>query len=124
MRYSRLTTVHVSDWINAQLNLDKYCKTHVRDRENFWGVASRRGMIIIDAFLSVHIPFLLPVSMPVSSNDVQRLFLQAIMSRKFVSQKLAAKIWEKCIDAVRGARLSDHLTRAGRLTLGYLFSYE
>ncbi|KAM5533290.1 hypothetical protein V8D89_013067 [Ganoderma adspersum] len=41
--------------------------------------------------------------MPVSSNDVQRLFLQAILSRKILSQKLAAKIWEKCIAAVQVA---------------------
>ncbi|TBU50898.1 Nse1 non-SMC component of SMC5-6 complex-domain-containing protein [Dichomitus squalens] len=41
--------------------------------------------------------------MPVSSNDVQRLFLQAILSRRILSQKLAAKIWEKCIDAVKAA---------------------
>lgn len=39
----------------------------------------------------------------VSSADVQRLFLQAILSRRILSQKLAAKIWEKCIDAVKGA---------------------
>ncbi|KAI0636855.1 Nse1 non-SMC component of SMC5-6 complex-domain-containing protein [Trametes polyzona] len=37
----------------------------------------------------------------VSSADVQRLFLQAILSRRILSQKLAAKIWEKCIDAVK-----------------------
>ena len=65
-------------------------------------------MSIIDAFLPVHILFILCVSMPISSNDVQRLFLQAIMSRKIVSQKLAAKIWEKCIDAVKGARSLSH----------------
>ncbi|KAH9856996.1 Nse1 non-SMC component of SMC5-6 complex-domain-containing protein [Lenzites betulinus] len=39
----------------------------------------------------------------VSSADVQRLFLQAILSRRILSQKLAAKIWEKCIDAVKEA---------------------
>ncbi|CDO71235.1 hypothetical protein BN946_scf184863.g31 [Trametes cinnabarina] len=39
----------------------------------------------------------------VSSTDVQRLFLQAILSRRILSQKLAAKIWEKCIDAVKEA---------------------
>ncbi|KAI0375014.1 hypothetical protein BV20DRAFT_961260 [Pilatotrama ljubarskyi] len=37
----------------------------------------------------------------VSSADVQRLFLQAILSRRILSQQLAAKIWEKCIDAVK-----------------------
>ncbi|OJT03133.1 Non-structural maintenance of chromosomes element 1 -like protein [Trametes pubescens] len=41
--------------------------------------------------------------MGVSSADVQRLFLQAILSRRILSQKLAAKIWEKCIDAVKEA---------------------
>lgn len=41
-------------------------------------------------------------TMPVSSNDVQRLFLQAILSRRVLSQKLAAKIWEKCVAAVQG----------------------
>nr|VWO98843.1 Argininosuccinate lyase (Probable argininosuccinate lyase) [Ganoderma boninense] len=41
--------------------------------------------------------------MPVSSNDVQRLFLQAILSRRILSQKLAAKLWEKCIVAVQAA---------------------
>ncbi|KAI0647162.1 Nse1 non-SMC component of SMC5-6 complex-domain-containing protein [Trametes meyenii] len=39
--------------------------------------------------------------MTVSSADVQRLFLQAILSRRILSQRLAAKIWEKCIDAVK-----------------------
>ncbi|KAI0831418.1 Nse1 non-SMC component of SMC5-6 complex-domain-containing protein [Trametes gibbosa] len=39
----------------------------------------------------------------VSTADVQRLFLQAILSRRILSQKLAAKIWEKCIDAVKEA---------------------
>ena len=39
----------------------------------------------------------------VSSNDVQKLFLQAILSRKIVSQKLALKIWEKCVEAVTGS---------------------
>ncbi|KAI0928564.1 hypothetical protein AcW1_005769 [Taiwanofungus camphoratus] len=39
----------------------------------------------------------------VSSNDVQRLFLQAVLSRRALSQKLALKIWEKCIDAVKAA---------------------
>ncbi|THH33872.1 hypothetical protein EUX98_g234 [Antrodiella citrinella] len=39
----------------------------------------------------------------VSSNDVQRLFLQAIFSRRIVSQKLAVKLWEKCVDAVKAS---------------------
>ena len=44
------------------------------------------------------------VAMSVNSNDVQRLFMQAILSRRIVSQKLAAKLWEQCIEAVKGAR--------------------
>ncbi|KAL7283487.1 hypothetical protein ACG7TL_002920 [Trametes sanguinea] len=39
----------------------------------------------------------------ISSSDVQRLFLQAILTRRILSQKLAAKIWEKCIEAVKEA---------------------
>ena len=38
----------------------------------------------------------------VSENDVQRLFLQAIISRRVVSKKLAQILWEKCVDAVKG----------------------
>ncbi|EKM55550.1 uncharacterized protein PHACADRAFT_256260 [Phanerochaete carnosa HHB-10118-sp] len=38
----------------------------------------------------------------VSSNDVQRLYLQAILSRRILSQKLAAQIWYKCAEAVKG----------------------
>ncbi|RPD80190.1 hypothetical protein L226DRAFT_550275 [Lentinus tigrinus ALCF2SS1-7] len=41
--------------------------------------------------------------MAITSNDVQKLFLQAILSRRILSQKLAAKIWEKCIEAVKAA---------------------
>ncbi|KAH8106987.1 Nse1 non-SMC component of SMC5-6 complex-domain-containing protein [Cristinia sonorae] len=37
----------------------------------------------------------------VSSNDVQRLFLQAIFSRRIVTQKLAIKLWQKCVEAVQ-----------------------
>ncbi|EGN95424.1 hypothetical protein SERLA73DRAFT_60158 [Serpula lacrymans var. lacrymans S7.3] len=39
----------------------------------------------------------------VSSNDVQRLFLQAVFSRGVLSFKLAKILWEKCIDAVKAA---------------------
>ncbi|OSX65068.1 hypothetical protein POSPLADRAFT_1135283 [Postia placenta MAD-698-R-SB12] len=39
----------------------------------------------------------------VSSNDVHRLFLQAMLSRRIMSRALAMKIWEKCIDAVKAA---------------------
>lgn len=38
----------------------------------------------------------------VSSNDVQRLFLQAIFSRGVLSEKLAMTLWTKCIEAVKG----------------------
>jgi len=38
----------------------------------------------------------------VSSNDVQRLFLQAIFSRGFLSEKLAMTLWTKCVEAVKG----------------------
>ncbi|KDQ60700.1 hypothetical protein JAAARDRAFT_708550 [Jaapia argillacea MUCL 33604] len=34
-----------------------------------------------------------------SSNDVQRLFLQAVLSRRIVSYKLACAIWKKCAEA-------------------------
>ncbi|KAI0748240.1 Nse1 non-SMC component of SMC5-6 complex-domain-containing protein [Daedaleopsis nitida] len=47
--------------------------------------------------------------MPVGSIDVQRLFMQAVISRRILSQKLAAKIWEKCIDAVRTANETVHI---------------
>ncbi|TFK55006.1 hypothetical protein OE88DRAFT_1623283 [Heliocybe sulcata] len=39
----------------------------------------------------------------VSSNDVQRLFLQAVISRRVLSYTLAHVIWWKCIDAVKAA---------------------
>jgi len=39
----------------------------------------------------------------VSSNDVQRLFLQAIFSRGVLSEKLAMILWTKCIEAVKAA---------------------
>ncbi|KAG6333126.1 hypothetical protein ID866_5966 [Astraeus odoratus] len=38
-----------------------------------------------------------------SSNDVQRLFLQAVFSRGILSHKHALVLWEKCIDAVKAA---------------------
>lgn len=37
-----------------------------------------------------------------SSNDVQRLFLQAILSRRVVSAKLAKVLYAKCVEAVKG----------------------
>ncbi len=46
----------------------------------------------------------------VASADVRRLFLQAIFSRRILSQQLAAKIWEKCIAAVKGKLFKLHDT--------------
>jgi hypothetical protein len=40
----------------------------------------------------------------VSSNDVMPLFLQAIMTRRLVTEQTARKLWEKCIEAVNGER--------------------
>lgn len=40
--------------------------------------------------------------MPVSAADVDRLFLQAVLSRGLLSAKLAQSLWEKSIDAVNG----------------------
>jgi hypothetical protein len=39
----------------------------------------------------------------VSSNDVPRLFLQAVFSRGFLSEKLALTLWTKSIEAVKAA---------------------
>ncbi|KAH0827088.1 Nse1 non-SMC component of SMC5-6 complex-domain-containing protein [Lanmaoa asiatica] len=41
--------------------------------------------------------------MAVNSNDVQRLFLQAVFSRGILSVKHAQILWAKCIDAVKAA---------------------
>ncbi|KZT26317.1 hypothetical protein NEOLEDRAFT_1155819 [Neolentinus lepideus HHB14362 ss-1] len=43
----------------------------------------------------------------VSSSDVRRLFLQAVISRRVLSYKLANVIWRKCIDAVKVPREDD-----------------
>jgi non-structural maintenance of chromosomes element 1 len=48
----------------------------------------------------------------VSSNDVQRLFLQAVASRRVLSQKLAAKLWQKCVEAVKGQSYVLHASMA------------
>jgi hypothetical protein len=40
----------------------------------------------------------------VSSSDVQRLYLQAILSRGLVSEALAKLLWKKCIEAVNCRR--------------------
>ena len=42
------------------------------------------------------------LTMPVSAADVERLFLQAVISRGLLSAKLAQSLWEKSIDAVNG----------------------
>ena len=42
------------------------------------------------------------VASKVSSRDVQRLFLQAVISRRILSEKLAKNLWQRCIEAVRG----------------------
>ncbi|KZT67711.1 hypothetical protein DAEQUDRAFT_672764 [Daedalea quercina L-15889] len=39
----------------------------------------------------------------VSSNDVRRLFLQAVLSRRVMTREVALKLWEKCIGAVKAA---------------------
>ncbi|KAI0028114.1 Nse1 non-SMC component of SMC5-6 complex-domain-containing protein [Vararia minispora EC-137] len=36
----------------------------------------------------------------VSSNDASRLFLQAVISRRYFSTKLAQTLWRKCVEAV------------------------
>jgi hypothetical protein len=36
----------------------------------------------------------------VSAADVQRLYLQAILSKRFLSAKLARILWSKCREAV------------------------
>ncbi|KAH9946016.1 Nse1 non-SMC component of SMC5-6 complex-domain-containing protein [Epithele typhae] len=41
--------------------------------------------------------------MTVHSGDVQRLFIQAVISRRVLSQRLAATIWKKCIEATKAA---------------------
>jgi hypothetical protein len=47
---------------------------------------------------------LCPLTLMVSSNDVQRLFLQAILSRKIVTSTLAHLLHAKCVQAVNGWR--------------------
>ena len=42
--------------------------------------------------------------MPVSAADVDRLFLQAVLSRGLLSSTLAQSLWEKSIDAVNGIK--------------------
>ena len=46
----------------------------------------------------------------VSRRDVERLFLQAILSRGVVSEKVAQLLRKKCIDAVNGELYSAFFT--------------
>lgn len=41
----------------------------------------------------------------VSSNDVHRLFLQAVLSRRIMPEKVARTLWVKCKEAVACAYL-------------------
>lgn len=43
----------------------------------------------------------------INTSDVQRLYLQAILSRGLVSEPLAKLLWKKCIDAVSGMRFAS-----------------
>lgn len=54
------------------------------------------------------------LTMTVHSNDVQRLFLQAVFSRGILSVKHAQVLWEKCIDAVKG--LTQNLDELSNVT--------
>jgi hypothetical protein len=48
-------------------------------------------------------PFLSSLqSAMVSSLDVQRLFLQSVISRRVLSADLAKVLWEQCVQAVKG----------------------
>jgi hypothetical protein len=49
----------------------------------------------------------------VSSSDVRRLFLQAALSRRILSENLAKILWDKCKDAVKGTSilLSEELRK-------------
>ena len=52
---------------------------------------------------------LLPRVMSASPHDVERLFLQAVLSRGALSAKLAQTLWEKSIDIVNGKLFKFHL---------------
>ena len=47
-----------------------------------------------------------------SADDVQRLFLQALMSRRVVTKALARILLKKCVEAVKGP--SSHPIHGGR----------
>jgi hypothetical protein len=59
-------------------------------------------------FYALHV---FPSNKMVSSNDVQRLFLQAIFSRGVLSEKLAMTLWTKCIEAVKGDHRFEDMFR-------------
>ncbi|KAF4579090.1 CDP-diacylglycerol-serine O-phosphatidyltransferase [Pleurotus pulmonarius] len=50
----------------------------------------------------------------VSAGDVQRLFLQAVLSRGALSVTLAQAIWAKCVDAVNDADNSLHIPHSNQ----------
>lgn len=50
------------------------------------------------------------LTMPVVATDVDRLFLQAVLSRGLLSATLAKSLWEKAIDAVNGTKLNQNVT--------------
>ena len=41
----------------------------------------------------------------VASGDVQRLFLQSVISRRVLSADLAKALWKQSIEAVKGTQL-------------------
>ena len=53
----------------------------------------------------------------VSANDVDRLFLQAVLSRGLMSTKLARILWQKSVGAVNGSCFFLRVTTLFQLTL-------
>jgi len=43
-----------------------------------------------------------PLHLMVQQADVNRLFLQSMLSRGPIPEKLAQTIWKKCVEAVNG----------------------
>jgi hypothetical protein len=60
-----------------------------------------------------------------SADDVQRLFLQALMSRRVVTKALARILLKKCVEAVKGPSSYpirggwDLMSRSCKRRLGY-----
>ena len=52
-------------------------------------------------------------------DDVRKLFLQAVMSRRIITEKLARTILLKCIDAVKGSLLSTHFWRRSFIDISH-----